>query len=160
MHIQPILFKWVGTLVLFCYHIENLNSKNVQNLITMREVRSFGNIFWLYNIKVFDTKKIVTFCKSWGGILELCAKAKSLLISQQVQFFKKKKFKKSKKTYNFMVPLYGWGLFVSKLQIYYKETVFSVSLISRSFCYLFDWLRKDQSLSQLGVAQGFWNQDP
>ena len=74
--------------------------------------------------------------------------------------FSKKNFKKSKKTYNFMVPLYGWGLFVSKLQIYYKETVFSVSLISRSFCYLFDWLRKDQSLSQLGVAQGFETRTP
>ena len=105
IHIQPILFKWVGPLVLFlkAYHIEDLNSKNVQSLITMGKDRSFGNIFWSYNFRVFDTMKFVTFCNSWGHILELYAKAKSSLISQQVQFFNKK----SKKTYNFMVPFMG-----------------------------------------------------
>ena len=92
MHIQSILFKWVGSLVLFlkAYHIEDLNSKNVQSLITMGKDRSFGNIFWSYNFRVFDTMKFVTFCNSWGHILELYAKAKSSLISQQVQFFNKK----------------------------------------------------------------------
>ena len=76
---------------------------NVQSLITMGKDRSFGNVFWSYNFRVFDTMKFVTFCNSWGHILELYAKAKSSLISQQVQFFNKK----SKKTYNFMVPLMG-----------------------------------------------------
>ena len=126
MHIQPILFKWVGTLVLFCYHIENLNSKNVQNLITMREVRSFGNIFWLYNLKVFDTKKIVTFCKSWGGILELCAKAKSLLISQQVQFFKKKILKNIKKITTLCFPCTG-GVYLSLSYRFTTRRQFSLS---------------------------------
>ena len=44
---QPILFKLVGPLILFlkAYHIEDLNSKNVQNLITIGKDRSFGNIF-------------------------------------------------------------------------------------------------------------------
>ena len=50
--------------------------------------------------------KFVTFCKFWGHILELYSKAKSSLIPQQAQFFNKK----SEKTYNFMVPLYGWDL--------------------------------------------------
>ena len=42
---QPILFKSVGSLVLFlkAYHIENLNSQNVQSLIPMGKDRSFGN---------------------------------------------------------------------------------------------------------------------
>ena len=86
MKLQPILFKWVGPLVLFlkAYHVENLNSKNVQSLITMDKDRSFGNIFWSYNFGVFDTMKFVTFRKSWGYILELYAKAKSSFISQQV----------------------------------------------------------------------------
>ena len=61
------------------------------------------NIFWLYNFRVFDTIKSVTFRKSWGHILELYAKAKSSLISQHVQFFKKK----CKKTYNFRSPCIG-----------------------------------------------------
>ena len=102
IHIEPILFKWVGPLVLFLKsnHIEKLNSKNVQSLTTMSEDRSFGNIFWLYNFMVFDLMKFVTFCKFWGYILELYAKGKSSLISQKVQFFNKK----YKKTYNFMVP--------------------------------------------------------
>ena len=85
------------------YHIEDLNSKNVQSLITMGKDRSFGNIFWSYNFRVFDTMKFVTFCKSWGHILELYAKAKSSLISQHVQFFNKK----CKKTYNFRSPCIG-----------------------------------------------------
>ena len=91
VHIQPILFKWVGGPVLFLktYHIENLNSKNVQSLITMGEDRSFGNIFWLYNFRVFDIIKFVTFHKSWDRIWELYAKAKSYLISQEGQFFNK-----------------------------------------------------------------------
>ena len=98
MHIQSILFKWVDSLVLFlkAYHKEDLNSKNVQSLITMGEDSSFGNIFWSYNFRVFDTMKFVTFCNSWGHILELYAKAKSSLISQQVQFFNKKSKKKLK----------------------------------------------------------------
>ena len=50
--------------------------------------------------------KFVTFRKSWGHVLESYAKAKTFLISQQVQFFNKK----SKKTYNFIVPLYRWDL--------------------------------------------------
>ena len=105
IHIQPILLKWVGPLVLFlkAYHIEDLNSKNIQSLITMDEDRSFCNIFCSYNVRVFDTMKFVTFPKSWGHLLELYVKAKSSLISQEVQFFNKK----SKKTYNFMVPLMG-----------------------------------------------------
>ena len=158
VHIQPILFKWVGGPVLFLktYHIENLNSKNVQSLITMGEDRSFGNIFWLYNFRVFDIIKFVTFHKSWDRIWESYAKAKSYLISQEGQFFNKK----SKKTYKFVVPLYSWGLFVSKLQSQYKETVFFVPQSTRSFWYWFDWPRKDQSRSQLGVTQYFWAQDP
>ena len=66
MHIQPILFKRVRSLVLFlkAYHIEDLNSKNVQSLITMDKDRSFGNIFWSYNFRVFDTMKFVTFRNS------------------------------------------------------------------------------------------------
>ena len=43
------------------YHIEDLNSKNVQSWITMGKDRSFGNIFWSYNFRVFDTMKFVTF---------------------------------------------------------------------------------------------------
>ena len=74
---QPILFKSVGSLVLFlkAYHIENLNSQNVQSLIPMGKDRSFGNTFWLYNFRIFDIIKFVTFRKSWGHILELYAKA-------------------------------------------------------------------------------------
>ena len=63
--------------------------------------RSFGNNFWFYNFRVFDTLKSVTFCKSWGHILELYAKAKSLLISQQVPLFNKK----SEKNLQFYGPL-------------------------------------------------------
>ena len=48
--------------------------------------------------------KFVTFCKSWGHILELYAKAKGSLISQQVQL-KKKKYKK---TYNLWSPCMLW----------------------------------------------------
>ena len=75
IHIQPIQFKWVDPLVLFLKsnHIEKLNSKNVQSLITMGEDRSFGNIFWLYNFMVFDLMKFVTFCKFWCYILKLYA---------------------------------------------------------------------------------------
>ena len=92
IHIWPSLFKWVGSLVVFlkAHHIKNLNSKNIQTLITMDEDRSFGNIFWLYNFMIFDTIKFVTFHKSWGHILELYENTKSFLISQQVQFFNKK----------------------------------------------------------------------
>ena len=45
IHRRPILFKWVGPLVLLlkAYHIETWNSKNVQSLIIMGEDRSFGN---------------------------------------------------------------------------------------------------------------------
>ena len=50
--------------------------------------------------------KFVTFHKSRGHILELYAKAKSSLISQQVHFFNKK----SKKSYNFMIRLNGRDL--------------------------------------------------
>ena len=56
--------------------ISHLNSKNVQSLITMGKGRSLGNILWLYNFRVFDTIKFVTFHKSWGHILEYYAKAK------------------------------------------------------------------------------------
>ena len=108
--------------------------------------RSFGNIFWSYNFRVFDTMKSVTFRKSWDHILELYAKAKSSWISQQIQFFNKK----SKKTYNFMVSLYGWSLTASKLKSHNKETVFLVSPSPRSLWYSFDWPRKDQSLSLVG----------
>ena len=52
------------------------------------------------------------------------------------------------------------GLTVSKIQSYYKETVSFVSLSSRSFWYIFDWPRKNQSLSQLGVNQCFWTWEP
>ena len=41
-----------------------------------------------------------------------------------------------------------------------KETVFFVSLSSRIFWSSFDWPRKDQSLSQLGVTQYFWTWEP
>ena len=107
IHIQPILFKSVDPLVFFLktYRIEDLNS-SVQSLITMDKDRSFGNIFRSYNFRVSDTMKFLTIRKSWGHILQLYAKGKSSLISQQVQFF----HKKSKKTYNFMVPLNGWDL--------------------------------------------------
>ena len=66
MHIQPILFKLVGpqVLVLKANHIEDLNSKNIQSLITMGKDRSFGNIVWSYNFRVFDIIKFVTFRKS------------------------------------------------------------------------------------------------
>ena len=63
-------------------------------MIPMGEDRSFGNIFWSYNFSVFDIMKFVTFCKSWGHILELYAKAKGSLISQQVQLKKKIYIKK------------------------------------------------------------------
>ena len=43
--------------------MEDLNSKNVQSLITMGKDRSFGNILRLYNFTVFDTIKFVTFRK-------------------------------------------------------------------------------------------------
>ena len=101
------------------------------------------NIFWLYNFKVFDTIKSVTFRKSWGHILELYTKAQSSLISQHVQFFNKK----CKKTYNFMVSLYWRGSIVSKLQSHNKETVFFLFLPPslRCFWYLFDWPRKSES---------------
>ena len=75
---------------------------NVQSLI--KKIYPLG-MFWLYNFRVFDALKFVTFRKSWDHILELYAKAKSSWISQQIQFFNKK----SKKTYNFMVSLYGWS---------------------------------------------------
>ena len=90
------------------------------------------NIFWLYN-----------FRKSWGHILELYAKAKSSLISQQGQFFNKK----CKKTYNFMVSLYWQCLIVSKLQSHNKETVFFLFLppSPRCFWYSSDWPRKSES---------------
>ena len=66
MHIQSVLFKRVGSLVLFlkAYHIEDLNSKNVQSLITMGKDRSFGDLFWSYNFRVFDIMKFITFCNS------------------------------------------------------------------------------------------------
>ena len=41
-----------------------------------------------------------------------------------------------------------------------KETAFFVSLSSRIFWYSFDWPRKDQSLSQLGVTQCLWTWEP
>ena len=88
------------------YHIEDLNSRHVQSLITMGENGYLGNMCWSCNFRVFDTIKFATFSKTWGHILELYIKAKRSLISQQVQFFSKK----SQKTYNFMVPLYGWDL--------------------------------------------------
>ena len=37
---------------------------NVQSLTTMGKDRSFGNVFWSYNFRVFDKMKFVTFCKS------------------------------------------------------------------------------------------------
>ena len=56
--------SWSSGFVLKAYHTEDLNSKNVQSLITMGKDRSFGNIFWSYNFRVFDTMKFVTFHKS------------------------------------------------------------------------------------------------
>ena len=52
IHIHPILFTWVGPLVLLlkAYHIETLNSKNFLSLITMGEDRSFGNLQRLVGI--------------------------------------------------------------------------------------------------------------
>ena len=54
IHIKPILFKSVRPLVLFlkAYHAEDLNSKNVQSMITMGKDRPFGNIFWSNNFRV------------------------------------------------------------------------------------------------------------
>ena len=77
-------------------------------------------------------------------ILEVYAKAKSSLISQQVQFFNKK----WKKTYNFTVPLYGWGLFVSEpLQgdSFLCVTKFQEFLI-------FIWLSKEGSKSESALS--------
>ena len=50
-HIQLVLLKWVGPLLLYLktHHMEDLNSKNVQSLITMG--KSFGNLFWSYNFR-------------------------------------------------------------------------------------------------------------
>ena len=60
-HIQPVLFKWVGPLVLFlkAYHIEDLNSKKVQSLITMG--KSFANLFWSYNFRVLTQWNLLLF---------------------------------------------------------------------------------------------------
>ena len=101
---------------------------NVQSLI--KKIYPLG-MFWLYNFRVFDALKFVTFRKSWDHILELYAKAKSSWISQQIQFFNKKSKKKLTTLWS---PCMG-GV---------------VSPSSRSFWYSFDWPRKDQSLSQLG----------
>ena len=144
--------SWSSGFVFKGISLENSNSKNVQSLISMGEDRSFGNIFSLYNFRIFGTIKFATFRKSLGHVLELYEKGKNSLIFQQVQFFTKM----SKKPYNFIVPLYGWNLFVSKLQSHYKETVFFVTLSRRSFWYSFDWPRKDKSLSKPGVTQCFW----
>ena len=57
-----------------------ITKKDVQSLITVGEDRSFGNIFWLYQFRIFDTTKFVTFRKPWGHILELHVKAKTSLI--------------------------------------------------------------------------------
>ena len=92
----------------------------------------------------FDSIKFVIFRKSRGHVLELYAKAKSSLISQQVQFFNKK----WKKTYNFTVPLYGWGLFVSEpLQgdSFLCVTKFQEFLI-------FIWLSKEGSKSESALS--------
>ena len=121
--------SWSSGFVFKSISLENSNSKNVQSLISMGEDRSFGNIFSLYNFRIFGTIKFATFRKSLGHVLELYEKGKNSLIFQQVQFFTKM----SKKPYNFIVPLYGWNLFVSKLQSHYKETVFFVTLSRRSF---------------------------
>ena len=146
IHIRRILFKWVGPMVLFLkeYHIENLNWKNC-------------NIFWLYNFRVFDTIKFVTFRKSWGHILKIHAKAKSSLIFPASSIFQQRNLKKNLKLYGLLV----WkSLAVSSLQSHYKETVFFVPLSPMGSWYSFDWPRKDQSLSQLGVTQCFWTWDP
>ena len=72
---------------------------NVQSLI--KKIYPLG-MFWLYNFRVFDALKFVTFRKSWDHILELYAKAKSSWISQQVQFFNKKS-KKNLQLYGLLV---------------------------------------------------------
>ena len=56
--------SWSSGFVLKAYHTEDLNSKKVQSLITMDKDRSFGNIIWSYNFRIFDTMKFVTFRKS------------------------------------------------------------------------------------------------
>ena len=92
----------------------------------------------------FDSIKFVIFRKSRGHVLELYAKAKSSLISQQVQFFKKK----WKKTYNFTVPLYGWGLFVSEpLQ---GESFLCVTKFQEFL--IFIWLSKEGSKSESALS--------
>ena len=108
-----------------------MNKLSTSNSITMGKdrSRSLGNIFWLYNFRVFETIKCVTFRKYWGRILELYGKAKSYLISPQVQFFNKE----SKKTYNFMVPFHVcvfltlsyWATTRRQFSLYHKVTRFS-----------------------------------
>ena len=61
---NSIKISWSSGLFLNACHIEDLNSKNVQSLLTMSKDGSFGNIFWSYNFRVFDTMKFVTFQKS------------------------------------------------------------------------------------------------
>ena len=144
---NSIWMSWSSGFVLKAYHIENLDSKIVQNLITIGKNRCFGNIFWLNNFRVFETIKLVTFCKSWGHILVLQTKAKSSLI-----FPATKNLKKNLKT---LWSLAWLDLFISRLQSHYKETVFFVSLSPRSSLYSFDWPRKDESMGQLGITQCF-----
>ena len=143
----PVLFKWVGLLVLFlkAYHNKNWNSKSLQSLVTMGEDRSFGNIFWLYNFRVFKTIKFVYFRQSWGHVLELHVKAKSCLIFPASAIFQQKIWKK---TWNFMVHLYQWRLTVSRLRSHNKETVLFVPLSLTSSWYSCDWPRKVHRLNK------------
>ena len=59
---------YLNQLVLwFCFKCKShrrFKFKNVQSLITMGKDRSFGNIFWSCNFRVFDIMEFVTFRKS------------------------------------------------------------------------------------------------
>ena len=101
----------------------------------------------------FDSIKFVIFRKSRGHVLELYAKQKVPWFPSKFNF----STKNGRKLTTLWSPCMD-GVYLS--QSHYKETVFFVSLSSRSFWYSFDWARKDQSLSQLWVTQCFWAWDP
>ena len=125
-------------------------------MVTIGDAGSLSNTSWLYNFRVFDIMKFVTFQWSWGQILELYAKAKSYLISQQVQFFNKK----SKKI-RLYVPFVCMGFNCLYATEPKQGTSFLFVTKSQEFL-IFIWLAKEgsKSESQLGVTQLFWTQDP
>ena len=49
---------------------------------------------------------------------------------------------------DFMASFYGWGSPVSRLQSYFEEAVYFLPLSFRIFWYSFNWLWKDERLSQ------------